>query len=163
MYEPRLKSISVRFFELNKFSAEYKSSKYFVCLCMAKIYELPVIYLLVRLTIVPHNYLCHWQYFLCKIIVCKTEPSIRVVIRYSNDFGIEVNCEELLKLLSNSLHWSAIFLRTGERTDRTKNKKSSGHLTCSPISSLTLRLKTNLVLLSIVSICNQVNFLLTFL
>ena len=39
--------------------------------------------------------------------------------------------------------------------DRTENKKSSGHLTGSPISSLTLRLKTSLVLLSIVSICNS--------
>ena len=78
-------------------------------------------------------------------------PSIRVLMRYSNDFAIEVNCEEWLKLPSNSLHWSAISLRTGERSDHTENKKSSGQLTCTPISSLTLRL----VLLLIVSICNS--------
>ena len=47
------------------------------------------------------------------------------------------------------------FLRTGGRMDRTETKKSSGHLTCSPSSFLTLRLKTSLVLLSIVSICNS--------
>ena len=29
MYKPRLKSISLRFLELNSFSAEYKSSKVF--------------------------------------------------------------------------------------------------------------------------------------
>ena len=82
-------------------------------------------------------------------------PSIRVLIRYSNDFGIEVNYEELLKVPSNSLHWPAISLRAGERTDRTENKMSSGHLKCSPINSLTLHLKVSLVLLSIVFICNS--------
>ena len=92
-----------------------------------------------------------------KLLSVGLNPSIRVLVRYSNDFGIEVNCEELLKLPSNSLHWSAISLRTRQRADRNEKKKSSGHLTCSPISSLTLRLKTSLVLLSIVSICNSSN------
>ena len=82
-------------------------------------------------------------------------PSIRVLTRYRYDFGIKVDCEELLKLPPNSFHWSAISLRTGKRTDRTENQKKSGHLTCSPTSSLTLRLKTSLVLLLIVSICNS--------
>ena len=62
---------------------------------------------------------------------------------------------KLSKLPSSSLHWSAISLRTGERTGRTENKNSSGHLTCSPVSSLPLRLKISLVFLSIVSICNS--------
>ena len=57
------------------------------------------------------------------------------MIRYSNDFGIELNCEELFEVPSNWLRWFGISLRTGERTDRTENKKPSGHLTCSPISS----------------------------
>ena len=107
---------------------------------MATFYKLSAIYL----TIIPHNDLCQADNVSCvNFLSVGLNSSIRVLIRYSNDIGIEVNCEELLKTPSNSLHWSAISLRTGERTDRTT------------ISSLTLRLKTNLVLLSIISICNS--------
>ena len=54
---------------------------------------------------INHIMICVTDNVSCvKLLSVGLNASIRVMIRYSNDFGIEVNCEELLKLPSNSLH-----------------------------------------------------------
>ena len=55
MHKPRLKSISIRFLERN-----INHRRCFVCRCVATFHKLFVIYLLVRLMIVPHNDLYQW-------------------------------------------------------------------------------------------------------
>ena len=83
--------------------------------------------------------------------------SIRVLIRYSNDFGTKVNCE-LWRVIEATIEFIALichFFTYWRKNRLYENKKSSGHLTNSPISSFFFAFKTSLVLLWIVYICNS--------